>query len=281
MLLASLATAAAFPLEGFFIDVTRWWGNFGGIVVLTEFDGGVVGIGTWDDSDFWVIHGTWDEARTTLLVDFNQLPYPGKDDNIDHFEMPPPGTPLVLHGQVQDVQGVKGVDRARQVTFSDSPRTMTRRWFEAFPPLSPGSVRPSEGDFLPPLEGFYLDPNHYSTSKGGLGGGRWIAEGEGDSVFMVGTDDAVKYWLLNGTYIDRRERKFVFDFTPKLSEEQRVNRPDLKALAGAFVADAAAAGHGNAIRWSDGSKWVRQYVEIMQPADLGPTARKQYGLERL
>ena len=90
--------------------------------------------------------------------------------------------------------------------------------------------------------GFYVDPNHY-LKDGTFAGTRTISDHDDDSLKVIGTDDGVKWWILNGKWINKSEGKLTVDFTGKGAPES------YKDFPGTYK--------NGIITWKDDNKWTK------------------------
>ena len=94
--------------------------------------------------------------------------------------------------------------------------------------------------------GAYSDPNHYVA--GTYAGMRFIAEGPSTPAHvltMVGSDDGVEWWTVNGTcYTDAMDH-LTFDFSAKGGPA------DLKGIAIDYANNGT-----SVIQWEDGNVWT-------------------------
>jgi len=94
------------------------------------------------------------------------------------------------------------------------------------------------------IGGFYIDPNHYSED-GSFAGTRMVTD-FGDSITIIGTDDGVDFWKVDGQYIDESTGKMSIDFTLK-------GGPVIDALYNEGV-----------LTWDDGNSWTKSQGEHLK-----------------
>mmetsp|Transcript_26366 Transcript_26366/g.83499 ORF Transcript_26366/g.83499 Transcript_26366/m.83499 type:complete len:210 (-) Transcript_26366:54-683(-) len=92
---------------------------------------------------------------------------------------------------------------------------------------------------LDTVGGLYTDAKHFKGS--GLAGTRMVADGPGEKLTVVGTDDGAAFWAVAGRVTDKAEGSLVLDFSPKGGPAD---------LAGKYSLEY------EKILWSDGNAWV-------------------------
>lgn len=99
-------------------------------------------------------------------------------------------------------------------------------------------------DCGPSFGGFWTDPNHYKA--GSLAGTRYITDEignvSGNHLTLVGSDDGIAFWSLQGEWTNKAAGELTVDFSPKGGPA------DLK---GNFTF------RGGQIVWQDGNHWPR------------------------
>lgn len=94
--------------------------------------------------------------------------------------------------------------------------------------------------------GFWIDPNHHcDLCEPSLIGTRFVAEFPPHKLTMVGTDDGVSWWALEGTCSGPNMTHINFDFSPKGGP---------KDLVGIWYQDS----NGIHIKWPDGNVWTQE-----------------------
>lgn len=94
------------------------------------------------------------------------------------------------------------------------------------------------------IGGFYIDPNHYSED-GSFAGTRMVTD-FGGSITIIGSDDGISWWKVNGEYIDESTGKMSIDFTVK-------GGPVIDAVYDEGV-----------ITWNDGNLWTKSEGEHLK-----------------
>lgn len=177
-------------LQGFFTDKNHYEpGTWKGTRMITDAEGVTSGttitlLGSDDGVSFWKVAGVFtDKAAGMVSIDFS-----------------PKGGPAGIEATWANSRLIFGDGNYWQLMVQwDIPR------------------RAADEPDASPLQGFFMDRNHYKV--GTWEGTRMITDAEGttsgDVLTLLGSDDGCTFWKVAGTFTDKAAGKVTIDFSPK------------------------------------------------------------------
>jgi len=104
----------------------------------------------------------------------------------------------------------------------------------------------------PKMSGVYTDPNHYQPGQKQWSGVRTIAASK-DKATIVGTDDNVSWWTLEGLWVDKPWGELIVNFGQKSKSKEDMY------LTGKY--ECVLAKNVCGIKWEDGNVWSKVFPQ--------------------